>query len=76
MFDITQGHVEATPGLDYCPLVVKVQLILETLDTLHNVLMAPLYVSYGCQGSLSVIVLSSMISVQSVFYLEIQVMVL
>ena len=62
MFDVKKGHVETTPGLHYCPNIFKVQLILEALDTLHNVLMAPLYVSYGCQGSLSVIVLSSMIS--------------
>lgn len=73
---MTQGRVKPDPGLLYCPLVVKVQLILETLDTVDNVLMAPLYVSNGCQSSLSFIVLSALISEGSVFYLEIQVMVL
>ena len=76
MFDVTQGHVKPAPGLVYCPLAVKVQLILETLDTVHNVLMAPLYVSNGCQGSLSFIVMSALINVRSLFYLEIQGMVL
>ena len=53
MLDGAQGHVKPAPGLSYCLLVVKVQLILKTLDTLDNVLMSPLYVSNGSQSSLS-----------------------
>ena len=53
MLYVTQGRVEPPPGLGDCPLVVKVQLILETLDAPDNVLMTPFDVSNGCQSSLS-----------------------
>ena len=53
MLDGAQGHVKTAPSLNYCLLVVKVQVILQALYALDNVLMSPLYVSNGSQGTLS-----------------------